>query len=145
MQHHSEPQHYNMHFTVPVLSAPPWPAAGDPARVLPHTIHQTSYTASQAPPPHAPYSRSAAVDTILTSSVHLGGSPQINGFHTTVQDTFCEPQTRTCTRTKPVPRFPRNASFMSAGDLEPARAQQRISHTTTKAMHPVVRVGHVLW
>ena len=38
----------------------------------------------------------------------------------------------------PLIHFPRNASFLSRGDLDPARVKSRVNHTTTSTSHQKV-------
>lgn len=135
-----------MAFSLVLDSTVPDPTSGlgDPDKVAqPRTTNRDTFQSPQ-PTTGSVYSRSTAVSGTLASSVHLGGTPQIDTFFTTVRDTFPCPVAQAGRKGQGnIERIPRNASFLPQGDLDAGRVKERISLSTTGTTHGVVSQLHM--
>lgn len=119
------------------------PHVGDPDKVVqPTTTNRATFQPPQPSTSRSSYSRSAAISATLASSVHLGGTPQLNTFSTTVGETFSCPVNQADRTREHIKRVPRNASFLPCGDLDVSRVKERMSLSTTRNTQRVV--SHVL-
>ncbi len=105
-----------------------------------NTHLQDSFRAPPSSSRPTTYNKTEAVRAINKVSIHLSdnSSSPNEHFSTTATHTYRRPNNPG--RIVPIIRFPRNASSLSQGDLEPSRMCRRLNHTTTGTVHREVGV-----